>query len=116
MIKRKNKSRANNNSSACTEERSSCEARTAVSLFGGHHAFSVHKPVCLPQYVIAKRITHRINPFGTISLTTAIFFLLDSPVLVELFYMGQPPYSPILQYTVYIPQVVYAYFVSNRGC
>ena len=31
------------------------------------------------------------NPFGTIGLTTAIFFLLDSPVLVALFYMGQPP-------------------------
>ena len=57
-----------------------------------------------------------INPFGTIGLTTAIFFLFDSPVLVELFYMGQPPYSSILQYIVYIPQVVYAYFVSNRGC
>ena len=56
------------------------------------------------------------NPFGTIGLATAIFFLFDSPVLVELFYMGQPPYSALLQYTVYIPQVVYAYFVSNRGC
>ena len=32
-----------------------------------------------------------LNPFGTIGLTTAIFFLLDSPVLVALFYMGQPP-------------------------
>ena len=32
-----------------------------------------------------------INPFGTIGLTTAIFFLLDSPVLVAPFYMGQPP-------------------------
>ena len=32
-----------------------------------------------------------INPFRTIGLTTAIFFLLDSPVLVALFYMGQPP-------------------------
>ena len=33
-----------------------------------------------------------INPFGTIGLTTAIFVLFDSPVvLVELFYMGQPP-------------------------
>ena len=47
-----------------------------------------------------------MNPFGTIGLTAAIFFLFDSPVLVELFYMGQPPYSAILQYTVYIPQVV----------
>ena len=57
-----------------------------------------------------------INPFGTIGLTTATFFLFDSPVRVELFYMGQSPYSAILQYIVYIPQVVYAYFVSNRGC
>ena len=32
-----------------------------------------------------------INPFGTIGLTMAIFFLLDSPVLLALFYMGQPP-------------------------
>ena len=34
-----------------------------------------------------------LNPFGTIDigLTMAIFFLLDSPVLVALFYMGQPP-------------------------
>ena len=31
------------------------------------------------------------NPFGTIGLTTAIFLLLDSPVLLALFYMGQPP-------------------------
>ena len=31
------------------------------------------------------------NPFGTIGLTMAIFFLLDSPVLLALFYMGQPP-------------------------
>ena len=31
----------------------------------------------------------RLTLFGTIGLTTAIFFL-DSPVLVELFYMGQP--------------------------
>ena len=57
-----------------------------------------------------------INPFGTIDLTTSIFFLLNSPVLVALFYMDQPPWSVILHYTVYIPQVVYAYFVSNRGC
>ena len=32
-----------------------------------------------------------INPFGTIGLTTAIFFVLDSPVWVALLYMGQPP-------------------------
>ena len=32
-----------------------------------------------------------LNPFGTIGLTTSIFFLLNSPVLVALFYMGQPP-------------------------
>ena len=31
------------------------------------------------------------NPFGTIGLTTVIFLLLDSPVLLALFYMGQPP-------------------------
>ena len=31
-----------------------------------------------------------INPFGTIDLTTSIFFL-NSPVLVALFYMDQPP-------------------------
>ena len=32
-----------------------------------------------------------LDPFGTIGLTTASFFLLDSPVLVALFCMGQPP-------------------------
>ena len=31
-----------------------------------------------------------INPFGTIGLTSAIFFLLDSPVLLALLYIGQP--------------------------
>ena len=56
------------------------------------------------------------NPFGTIGLTTAIFFLLGSPVLLALLYMGQPPSSVILQDTVYISQVVYAYFVSNWRC
>ena len=53
--------------------------------------------------------------FGTIGLTTVIFFV-DSPVLLALLYMGQPRSSVILQYTVYIPQVVYAYFISNRRC
>ena len=32
-----------------------------------------------------------INPFGTIGLTTANFLLLHSPVLLALFYVGQPP-------------------------
>ena len=32
-----------------------------------------------------------INPFGTIGLTTAISFLLDSPVLLALLYTGRPP-------------------------
>ena len=31
-----------------------------------------------------------INPFGTNGLTTAIFFLLDSPVLLALLNIGQP--------------------------
>ena len=37
------------------------------------------------------QLNRNVNPFGTMGLTTAIFFLLDSPVLVALFYMGQPP-------------------------
>ena len=39
---------------------------------------------------------------GTIGLTTAIYLFFDSPMLLALLYMGQPPSSVILQNTVYI--------------